>query len=134
MISYKEAEDYISDIPKFAGKNTVQDTGRLLLALTGNEWKSKVIHVAGTNGKGSVCAYLRSVLLESGRSVGMFISPHLETMRERISVNGEMISEQDFAACFEHVMERVEEGKKEGLSHPSFFEYLFLWKPGLGAG
>ena len=100
MISYKEAEDYISDIPKFAGKNTVQDTGRLLLALTGNEWKSKVIHVAGTNGKGSVCAYLRSVLLESGRSVGMFISPHLETMRERISVNGEMISEQDFAACF----------------------------------
>ena len=126
MISYKEAEDYISDIPKFAGKNTVQDTGRLLLALTGNEWKSKVIHVAGTNGKGSVCAYLRSVLLESGRSVGMFISPHLETMRERISVNGEMISEQDFAACFEHVMERVEEGKKEGLSHPSFFEYLFL--------
>ena len=46
MISYKEAEDYISDIPKFAGKNTVQDTGRLLLALTGNEWKSNVIHVA----------------------------------------------------------------------------------------
>ena len=55
MITYKEAEEYILDIPKFAGKNTVEDTGRLLTLLTGS-MDSKIIHVAGTNGKGSVCA------------------------------------------------------------------------------
>lgn len=126
MITYKEAESYINDIPRFATKNTVEDTGKLLSLIVGDMADQKVIHVAGTNGKGSVCAYLRSVLLKSGRSVGMFISPHLETMRERISVNGEMISEEGFADSFGRVMEKVKEGSRMGLSHPSFFEYLFL--------
>ena len=126
MVTYKEAESYINDIPRFAGKNTVEDTGKLLSLIAGSMENTKLIHVAGTNGKGSVCAYLRSVLLESGRSVGMFISPHLETMRERISVNGEMISEKEFGESFERVMDKVKEGNKLGLSHPSFFEYLFL--------
>ena len=56
----------------------------------------------------------------------MFISPHLETMRERISVNGKLISEREFTICFERVMGKVKEGKSAGLSHPSFFECLFL--------
>ena len=50
MITYQEAEQYISDIPKFAGKHTLEDTQRLLALLTGNTIKSKIIHVAGTNG------------------------------------------------------------------------------------
>lgn len=126
MVSYAEAQSYIEDIPKFAGKNTLEDTRKLLSIVSGENQKSKIIHVAGTNGKGSVCAYLRSILMESGRSVGMFISPHLETMRERIGIDGQMISEEDFAEVFERVMDKVRQGSRSGLSHPSFFEYLFL--------
>ena len=126
MTAYIEATEYIESIPKFAGKNTVEDTGRLLALLVGDEIKSRIIHVAGTNGKGSVCAYLRSILIESGRSVGMFISPHLETMRERISINGEWISEEEFGYAFDKVKTGIRKAKKQGLSHPSFFEYLFL--------
>lgn len=134
MITYKEAEQYISDIPRFAGKHSLADTGRLLERLIGKKTDSKIIHVAGTNGKGSVCAYLRSILLKSGASVGMFISPHLETTRERICIGKEMISEKAFTDAFECVREAVREedewlircGQEPGQNHPSYFEYLFL--------
>lgn len=126
MTAYAEAVDYIGSIPRFAGKNTVEDTGKLLTFLLEDEIKSRIIHVAGTNGKGSVCAYLRSVLQESGRSVGMFISPHLETMRERISLNGEWISKEEFTGCFRKVKRLVSGKEGSEFSHPSFFEYLFL--------
>lgn len=125
MITYKEAEDYILEIPKFAGKNTVEDTGKLLALLTGS-MDSKIIHVAGTNGKGSVCAYLRAILMEGGYSVGMFISPHLETMRERICMGEEMISQKDFTEIFEMVKEKSVHAADLGLHHPSYFEFLFL--------
>lgn len=126
MVSYEEAQRYIEDIPKFAGKNTLADTRKLLSLIGGETLTSKIIHVAGTNGKGSVCAYLRGILMESGRSVGMFISPHLETIRERISIDGRMISEEEFAEVFERIKDGVKQGSEIGLSHPSFFEYLFL--------
>lgn len=126
MVSYEEAVKYIEEIPKFAGKNTVEDTGRMLSLLTGNSLKSKIIHVAGTNGKGSVCAYLRSILTKAGRSVGMFISPHLEVMRERISIGSEMIAEEDFVRIFIKVRQMAQRSGDYGLSHPSYFEFLFL--------
>lgn len=134
MATFKEAEQYISNIPRFAGKHTLEDTRRLLGKLTEEKLNSRIIHVAGTNGKGSVCAYLRSVLLCSGASVGMFISPHLETVRERISVGNDMISEEEFVGVFERVREAVgkEErhralcGQEPKDSHPSYFEFLFL--------
>ncbi len=126
MKAYKEAEAYILSIPKFAGKHSPKDTERLLEKITGNGVKSKIIHIAGTNGKGSVCAYLRSILLQGGCSVGMFISPHLESMRERISFGSEMISEEAFVQVFRQVKELAEAEAKKGHEHPSFFEFLFL--------
>ncbi len=63
MTAFKEAENYILQIPKFAGKNTIEDTKRMLELLAGS-MESRIIHVAGTNGKGSVCAYLRGILME----------------------------------------------------------------------
>ncbi len=142
MNTCKEAEEYILSIPKFAGKHTLEDTKGLLRRImeedtasggdTGGETaagsreafgiRSKIIHIAGTNGKGSVCAYLRSMLLAGGCSVGMFISPHLETMRERICFGNDMISEVDFLRVFERVRLAVSKEK----FHPSFFEFLFL--------
>lgn len=124
--TYKEAEQYINEIPRFAGKNTVEDVGRLLALLMQGEQLPPVIHVAGTNGKGSVCTYLSAILKASGRRVGVFTSPHLTDMRERICIDGEMIAGADFTEAFLKVMTVTEIGKKEGLSHPSFFEYLFL--------
>ena len=126
MTAFEQAEQYINEIPRFAGKNTVEDTSRLLTIAGCDRLPFPVIHVAGTNGKGSVCACLASILKESGRRVGIFTSPHLVDIRERIRIDDEMISENRFAEVFWEVQILADKGKKEGLSHPSFFEYLFL--------
>lgn len=123
QVTYEEACEYILDIPKFAGKHTLADTKEMLGRLTGSRIESKIIHVAGTNGKGSVCAYLQSILWAAGFHVGMFISPHLETMRERILYDGEMIPQESFVKAFELVREESDRQKEK---HPSFFEFLFL--------
>ncbi len=131
-LNYKKAEQYILDIPKFAGKHTLKDTRKFIEKLIEDGICSKVIHIAGTNGKGSVCAYLRSILMKSGCSVGMFTSPHLESMRERICLGEEMISKEDFTAAFDKVIWAWKELTKEADEeerkrlHPSFFEILFL--------
>lgn len=130
MSAYTEAEHYILNIPKFGEKHTLEDTGKLLRRVyTGRG--SRIIHVAGTNGKGSVCAYLRAVLMAAGYSVGMFTSPHLVSMRERICIGSEMISEEEFAAAYERVREIVKEEaagdvREEARLHPSFFEFVYL--------
>ena len=126
MRSCQEAEEYILSIPKFAGKHTLEDTRRLLARVGGDGIKGKIIHVAGTNGKGSVCAYLCSVIMESGCSAGMFISPHLETVRERISIGNEWISEEEFMTVFERVQQAAKAEKERGYTFPSFSEFLFL--------
>ena len=94
--SYEEAVDYINGIPKFTGKSSMEDTVSFLSYLGDPAQNCKMIHVAGTNGKGSVCAYLCSVLKEAGIAAGMFISPHLVTMRERLVEDGVMSSREEF--------------------------------------
>lgn len=126
MKTYNEVINDILEIPKFAGKNTPEDTARLLSLVIGGECKSKIIHVAGTNGKGSVCAYLRSILMKSGCRVGTFTSPHLITMQERICMGNERITEEDFVKAYEQVKAVVEKNLNQGISHPSFFEFLFM--------
>lgn len=125
--TYREAEDYILSIPKFTKKNKFEVTKRFyqFLGKPGN--KAKILHVAGTNGKGSVCAYMNSVLNKEGIPTGMFTSPHLLTMRERMQFQNEMIREEEFLRVFHACMERVEEFQKEEKEyHPTFFEILFF--------
>lgn len=99
--TYEAAERYILGIPKFTKKNSMENTRCFLKHLGySDDWNVKIIHVAGTNGKGSVCAYLCSILKESGFQTGMFISPHLISMRERFLINGEMVSEKAFLWAF----------------------------------
>jgi len=85
----------------------------------------KIIHVAGTNGKGSFCAMMGSVLTEAGYTVGCFTSPHLETVHERFAINGQMISDEDFGRCMGKIAEtnRAMFGDDDGFS---FFEILTL--------
>lgn len=121
-MNYVECENYISDIPKFVKGSSIDNTKRLLQLILNNRQLPKIIHVAGTNGKGSVCTYIESILLESGCSVGKFVSPHLVSMRERIYLNGEQISEPDFIESFQNVKNIID---KETY-HPNYFEYLML--------
>ena len=127
--SYGEAEAFLLEVPKFTSKNNPEDTRKFLQTLGSPEENCKIIHVAGTNGKGSVCAYLCSVLKETGFRTGMFTSPHLVEMRERFRVNGEPISEERFLWGINDVMGHLEEARLaigRAEYHPTFFELLFL--------
>ncbi len=121
----QEVVSYIEDIPKFTSKNSLEHTREFLARLGDPEEGRKILHVAGTNGKGSVCAYMQAVLLKKGKKTGMFISPHLMEINERIKINGEDISDKKFIEVFNHVKHVVDEMEKEGLPHPSYFEFLF---------
>ena len=124
-MTYEEAVRYIEDIPKFTKKHTLEHTREFLAQLHHPCRNAKVLHVAGTNGKGSVCAYLQAILLCEGKHAGCFTSPHLETIRERIKIDGEMITEETFLRVFDKTMEAVERLKESGLEHPSYFEFLY---------
>lgn len=122
----ESAENYLEKIPMWSkDKHSLGDIRRFLSVLGHPDRKIKAIHVAGTNGKGSVCAYLTSVLMEAGYCVGTFISPHLCQVRERFLINGKMAEEEAFEAAYQKVLEVAESMKQQGLSHPSFFEFLF---------
>lgn len=122
--TYGAAVDYINATPKFTTKNSMEDTARFWKRLGYPAKNGNILHIAGTNGKGSVCAYLCSVLRKSGISYGMFTSPHLVAMRERFVVNGEMVSEEDFLEAFRVVMGEVK--RLASSYHPTFFEMLFF--------
>lgn len=126
-MDYRQAEEYINHIQKFTTKNTLEHTRMYLEALGNPGAGSRIIHVAGTNGKGSTCNYLRALLMAQGFHVGMFTSPHLLTMRERIRLDDGMIGEREFTACFQAVYEqtRLHEGQDDWY-HPTYFEFLFL--------
>lgn len=124
-MTYQEATEYILSIPKFTSKNKPEHTRLFLQYLGHPEQQFQVIHVAGTNGKGSVCAYLDAMLRAQGKSVGLFTSPHLVRINERIVVNGEMLSDEQFLSVFEKVQAAVGRMQEVNLPHPTFFEFLF---------
>jgi len=125
-MTYEEAVRYIDEIPKFTKKNTLENTKLLVERLGNPERSMKIIHVAGTNGKGSVCAYLSSILTCAGKRTGLFTSPHLVKINERFQINQKQVSDELFMEAFEKVMSVVEEAKKDGVFHPTYFEMLFL--------
>ena len=86
--------------------------------------KFESVHLAGTNGKGSTAAMLESILRAAGLRTGLYTSPHLERINERIRLNGQEISDADFAATFTHVRKVIEESLAAGrlAAHPTFFE------------
>ena len=81
-------------------------------------------HVAGTNGKGSTAAMLESILRASGLSTGLFTSPHLQRINERIALDGQAIADDEFAAEFSRIHEKIESLLASGelAAHPTFFE------------
>ena len=124
-MTYEEAEAYINSVPKFTSKNKPENTMELIRRLGHPERHMKVIHVAGTNGKGSVCAFLSSMLTEGGKRTGLFTSPHLVKINERFQINNEPVSDEIFLDAYERVMKLVEEMQMDGFYHPAYFELLF---------
>ena len=101
-MTYQETLDFMySQLPMYhrigaaAYKADIQPTIDMMAALGNPERKFRSIHVAGTNGKGSVSHFLASILQEAGYKVGLYTSPHLVDFRERIRINGEMIPQED---------------------------------------
>ena len=125
-MNYTEAVDYIETIPKFTVKHPPEHTRELLSHLGNPQEGIKIIHVAGTNGKGSVCAYLNAMLLAGGKKTGLFTSPHLVRINERFQINGEDVSDEQFLNAFLKVEKAAKEYEAEGEGHPSYFETLFL--------
>ena len=129
-LNYKQALAWLYGLQRFGIKLGLENIQRLLdeccsgvcvkrQALgTASASTPKVIHVAGTNGKGSVCAMIDSICRAQGYRTGLFISPHLVTFRERICVNGEMISEDAVADGLTIIRDLVADWDP----HPTFFE------------
>lgn len=122
-MTYKETIDYLyTQLPMFhregksAYKANLDNIIALSLAFNNPEKKFKSVHVAGTNGKGSVCHMIASVLQHAGYKTGLFTSPHLLDFRERIKVNGKMVTE-DYIVSFVHKHKKLLEDIQ-----PSFFE------------
>ena len=107
-------------------KHPPEHTRELLSRLGNPQEGIKIIHVAGTNGKGSVCAYLNAMLLAGGKKTGLFTSPHLVRINERFQINGEDVSDEQFLDAFLKVEKASKEYEAEGEGHPSYFETLFL--------
>lgn len=125
-MNYEEAVAYIEETPKFTTKNKLSHTKECLRRLGNPEKKFRVIHVAGTNGKGSTCAFLTSIFREAGYSCGLFTSPHLVTINERFQINEQNIDDDTFLAAFLKVRALADELVAEGSYHPTYFEMLFL--------
>lgn len=124
-MNLREAEDYLNGIPRFSKKTTRENELKILEMLGNPEKKQRFVHVAGTNGKGSVCAFTSRILRKKGYRVATFISPHLVDITERFLIDGEQVAEEVFLDAFHRVYDLCMENE-ETIVHPSYFEFLFL--------
>lgn len=123
-MTYEQALLYIHGTYKFGIKLGLENI-KYLLSLMGNpQDKLKFIHVAGTNGKGSTCSYISSILQEAGFKTGLYISPYIQRFTERISINRVEISEQRLAEITIFVKSKIEEMVAGGKNHPTEFEVV----------
>jgi dihydrofolate synthase/folylpolyglutamate synthase len=144
-VTYPQAIQFLHDLGLFGARFGLENTLRLA-ELLGNPQKSlRFIHVAGTNGKGSVCAMLESIYRGSGLKTGLFTSPHLVSFRERIQINRELVTEPEVVALVAQVQAAL---RSFPLAQPpTFFEIvtvmalrhfadracdLVIWETGLG--
>jgi dihydrofolate synthase/folylpolyglutamate synthase len=112
----KELLDYLFSLHRFGIKPGLERIETLLEFLGNPQNALKCIHVAGTNGKGSVCSLLAAILQSAGYRVGLYTSPHIRQFNERIRINGNMISDEDIAALAHRMMPEIER------EHTTFFE------------
>ncbi|VAW41116.1 Dihydrofolate synthase @ Folylpolyglutamate synthase [hydrothermal vent metagenome] len=110
-MSYQEAWSFLDQLQLFKIKLGLDSMGRFLEALGNPHHRLPCIHIAGTNGKGSVGAALLSILSQAGYKVGFYTSPHLSSVRERFRIGDEYISEHEFAAIATHIKETLNDDR-----------------------
>src|SRR5665809_85986 len=134
MTPFDEAQDYLDalgiDVMKKMRPNT-ERIEALCEALDHPERSAPAVHITGTNGKTSTAAIATSLLAATGLSVGTYTSPHLQSVRERIALNGRPVSENEFGDVFEHIRPFIELVEKQLDDRLTYFEVLtamfFLW-------
>ncbi len=122
-MNYKESINWLYSFKSHGSKLELERISHLLSRLGNPQNNYKTIHVTGTNGKGSVCNYIFSVLNKAGFKTGIYISPHLQRFSERIVVNDNEISNKDVANLILQIKPFVEDMQKENNS-PTFFEIV----------
>src|SRR5699024_7313504 len=123
-MDYKEALDYIKSTEKYGSKLRLETINTLLKEMDSPHEDLNYIHIAGTNGKGSISSYTANILKEAGYKVGLFTSPYLERFNERIQINGVDISNEALARNTKLVKEKTEKIVSMGFRHPTTFETI----------
>ena len=121
-MDYSKAREYIKETTHFAPQMGLLSIKQLLEQIGNPQEDLKFVHIAGTNGKGSVMAYISTVLMVAGYRVGRYISPTIYAYRERIQINGEYIGREDFAKNMTIIAEAIGRMEAQGLAKPSPFE------------
>lgn len=124
MLNYNQALDFIHGLNVFGTKLGLENITKLLEILGNPHKDMKIIHVAGTNGKGSTCAMIDSILRSNGYKVGLYISPYLEVFNERMQVNGQNISDEDLARLTDKVQKAVFYMRENNIGSPTEFEVV----------
>ena len=121
-MDYQKSRAYVQDAGQYGSILGLANIKELLRRLGNPQDASRYIHIAGTNGKGSVIAYLYTVLSQAGYHVGRYISPTIYSYRERMEAGGKKISRERFAGYITRISQAIEEMTEEGLPHPTPFE------------
>jgi len=119
-VNYRESLAWLYATQQFGIKLGLENVRRLLAALGWSGERQRFLHVAGTNGKGSLCAMLDAICRAQKIRTGLFTSPHLVTFRERIRIDGELIDEENVARGLSRIREIVADWEM----HPTFFEIV----------
>lgn len=123
-MNYNEALDFIHGALKLGSKLGLSNIRELLRRLGSPDKKLKFIHVAGTNGKGTVTNVIARILIEQGYRVGIYTSPFVHYFNERIAINGKLIENEDIAFFTSLVKKACDDMVNDGLSHPTEFELV----------
>lgn len=122
-MDYNTALKWINSYQKFGIKLELDRIRYILNELGNPQKKYKIIHIGGSNGKGSVCSYISSILNEAGFKVGTYTSPHLHDIKERFIVNNKKISKNDFAQITNNI-KKIVDGISDENKIPTYFEIM----------
>ena len=121
-MNYREAMEYVEELQQYGSVMGLTTMRELCARLNDPQEQLKFVHIAGTNGKGSVLAYVSTVLQTAGYKVGRFISPAVKEFREQFQVDGRMITQSNLCKYLELVRQAAEGMAAQGLPHPTVFE------------
>ena len=124
ITNYEEAVEYLYRIPRFNSNHSLKKIEKFLARMGQPDRQMKIVHIAGTNGKGSTSAYLAGLLEFAGLKVGLFTSPHLVDVRERFRINRSMISKKLFVEAVQAVQDLLETA--DDNYQPCYFDMMFF--------